>query len=281
MVADELTTALDVTVQAQIVDLLLGLVRGKGVGLLLMTHDMGMVAHSCDRACVMYCSGVVETGAARDVFGTRRHPYIRACDWEASAPGTLAVSVNGAFLEADIEEVGPTVLGMYYGDPAPHQALADALADDIWDRRFEVLNTFYTVEEVAALVADYVATDGPLIIADYADNPVGGPIIGGLTHSYGPTAVILVYGTEFLIITLAIQIWDQQQFRAFGIDPTAKTIVGLTSMQHFRAAFEDIAGKIVICDKDVLCTLDHNRLPYKKVPRPIFPLDRGMALDAQ
>ncbi len=67
---------------------------------------------------------------------------------------------------------------------------------------------------------------------------------------------------------------DLQQFRAFGIDPVAKTVVGLKSMQHFRAAFEPIAGKVIVCDSGALCTTHLEMLPYRNVPRPIFPLDR-------
>jgi len=61
------------------------------------------------------------------------------------------------------------------------------------------------------------------------------------------------------------------------IDPAAKTVVGLKSMQHFRAAFEPIAGKVIVCDSGALCTTFYDRLPYQNVPRPIYPLDREMA----
>jgi len=70
------------------------------------------------------------------------------------------------------------------------------------------------------------------------------------------------------------QALDLQQFRAFGIDPAAKRVVALKSMQHFRAAFEPISGKVIVCDSGALCTPDLAKLPYRKVPRPIFPLDR-------
>ena len=50
-------------------------------------------------------------------------------------------------------------------------------------------------------------------------------------------------------------------------------------MQHFRAAFEPIAGKVIVCDSGALCTPDYSALPYRKLPRPIFPLDQDIALD--
>jgi microcystin degradation protein MlrC len=83
-----------------------------------------------------------------------------------------------------------------------------------------------------------------------------------------------------LVVSIPRQILDLQQFRAFNIDPQRKHVVALKSMQHFHAAFEPIAGKIIVCDCGALCTPRYDRLPYRNVPRPIFPLDhtsRGSA----
>ncbi len=100
-----------------------------------------------------------------------------------------------------------------------------------------------------------------------------GPILGGQERSFGPTAVLRVAGVDVLIVSIAHQMLDLQQFRTFGIDPETRAVVALKSMQHFRAAFGPIAGRIVVCDSGALCTLHYNRLPYVKVPRPIFPLE--------
>jgi ABC-type glutathione transport system ATPase component len=78
LIADEPTTALDVTVQAQILDLLRGLVRAAGASLLLITHDMGVVAETADRVAVMQRGRVVETRDVRDLFDSPRHNYTRA-----------------------------------------------------------------------------------------------------------------------------------------------------------------------------------------------------------
>ncbi|AZO68056.1 M81 family metallopeptidase [Mesorhizobium sp. M6A.T.Cr.TU.016.01.1.1] len=270
-------------------------------------------------------------------------------------PGALAVSINGAFPYADISEVGATVLVTYDGDCASHQAFAESIATKIWDDRFNVLNTFHTVEAAAEIARAY-NDDRPLIIADYADNPgagaygdatnllealldagvhdacfgpivdpetalqlhrsaVGetvqlalggktdarfgggplkvaaklvhisdgkligdGPMMGGLELNFGPTAVIQIEGIAILVVTEPSQMYDLQQFRAFGIDPASHRVVGLKSMQHFRAAFEPIAGKVIVCDSGALCTMDYARMPYGNVPRPIFPLDRDMII---
>jgi peptide/nickel transport system ATP-binding protein len=77
LVADEPTTALDVTIQAQILDLLAGLRRRLGLGLLLITHDLGVVARSCDRVAVMYAGRIVETGRTRALLAGPLHPYTR------------------------------------------------------------------------------------------------------------------------------------------------------------------------------------------------------------
>jgi peptide/nickel transport system ATP-binding protein len=78
IIADEPTTALDVMVQAQVLGLLSELVRGQGVGLLLISHDLSVLASTCDRVAVMYAGRVVEQGPAHAVFDQPRHPYARA-----------------------------------------------------------------------------------------------------------------------------------------------------------------------------------------------------------
>ncbi|RMH22283.1 MAG: ABC transporter ATP-binding protein [Gemmatimonadetes bacterium] len=77
LIADEPTTALDVTIQAQILDLLAGLRRAHGMSMLLITHDLGVVAEVCDRVVVMYAGQVVESGTVEEVFYDPRHPYTR------------------------------------------------------------------------------------------------------------------------------------------------------------------------------------------------------------
>ena len=75
LIADEPTTALDVTIQAQILDLLRRLAAGRGTAILLITHDMGVVADIADRVAVMYAGRIAETGRTEQVFIRPRHPY--------------------------------------------------------------------------------------------------------------------------------------------------------------------------------------------------------------
>jgi oligopeptide/dipeptide ABC transporter ATP-binding protein len=75
LIADEPTTALDVTIQAQVLELIRALVRAENVAMLLITHDMGVVAETCDRVHVMYCGRVVEEAPVAELFAAPRHPY--------------------------------------------------------------------------------------------------------------------------------------------------------------------------------------------------------------
>ena len=75
LIADEPTTALDVTIQAQILDLIRDLAEEEGTAVLMITHDMGIVAEMADRVCVMYGGRVVEQGDVHDIFRQPRHPY--------------------------------------------------------------------------------------------------------------------------------------------------------------------------------------------------------------
>ncbi len=291
-----------------------------------------------------------EVNGGRTDIGPMIERIATARTYEKQAD-VFAVSINAGFASADVREVGPTVLVTGQGDFTAHTAFAETIADDIWEHRFDVLNDYLDVDETAAIAATYKPDKGPLVIADYADNPgaggygdstallhalldagvsntcfapmvdgaavqalqtavVGqqvkitlggrtdpdfgggplaleaelvslsdghfigdGPMIHGLPGSFGPSAVIRVDNIEILVVTIPRQILDLQQFKAFGIDPQSKDVVALKSMQHFRAAFEPIAGEIIVCDSGALCTIRYERLPYRNVPRPIFPLD--------
>ncbi|MFT5510352.1 MAG: microcystin degradation protein MlrC [Hyphomicrobiaceae bacterium] len=297
-----------------------------------------------------------ETNGGRTDIGPMIERLAAARNYEEHAD-VFAVSVNAGFASTDIADVGPTVLVTGQGNLDQHIAFAETLADDIWERRNEVLNDYLTVEAAADVATRFEAKNGPLVIADYADNPgaggygdatallgallaanvgeacfgpmvdgetaqqlhgakvgerirmnlggkidaefgggpltlegelllisdgnfVGdGPILGGLHRSYGPSAVVRVDGIEILIVTIAQQMLDLQQFKSFGIEPESKRVITIKSMQHFRAAFEPIAGQVIICDSGALCTLHYERLPYRNVPRPIFPLDPDMSLN--
>src|SRR5437588_11494259 len=75
LIADEPTTALDVTIQAEILDLLRSLKKDFNLSMLLITHDLGVVAETADRVAVMYAGRIVEEAPVREIFRAPRHPY--------------------------------------------------------------------------------------------------------------------------------------------------------------------------------------------------------------
>ena len=93
IIADEPTTALDVTIQAQIIQILVDLVRQRGLALVLITHDMGVVAQACDKVVVLYAGRVAESNTVDAIFARPAHPYTQAliaCIPRAGqAPGSL------------------------------------------------------------------------------------------------------------------------------------------------------------------------------------------------
>ena len=78
LIADEPTTALDVTIQAQILDMMRKLQKEQGTSVILITHDLGVVAEMCDNCAVMYGGELVEYGTLEQVFDNPKHPYTRA-----------------------------------------------------------------------------------------------------------------------------------------------------------------------------------------------------------
>ena len=98
IIADEPTTALDVSVQKRVIALLRGLQQERRLGLLLVTHDFGLVAEMCDEVAVMYAGQIVESGPVADIFDFAAHPYTRAlmaCRPEVSEAGKSLPVIEG------------------------------------------------------------------------------------------------------------------------------------------------------------------------------------------
>ena len=77
LIADEPTTALDVTIQAQVIDLMKDLVAEFGMGIIFITHDLGVIAQTADRVAAMYLGKIVETGSVRQIIRAPEHPYTK------------------------------------------------------------------------------------------------------------------------------------------------------------------------------------------------------------
>jgi peptide/nickel transport system ATP-binding protein len=99
LICDEPTTALDVTIQAQILDLMRDLKEQQGTAILMITHDLGVVAEMCERVVVMYAGQVVEESSVRDLFDAPAHPYttalMRARPTLAATPGQPLLAIPG------------------------------------------------------------------------------------------------------------------------------------------------------------------------------------------
>ena len=108
LIADEPTTALDVTVQAAMLDLLRSLQREWGLGLLLITHDFGVIAEMADRVAVMYAGRIVEQGPVRDVLRAPAHPYTRGLidSMPGGTPGQRLRAIDGTVPSPDARPAG-------------------------------------------------------------------------------------------------------------------------------------------------------------------------------
>jgi peptide/nickel transport system ATP-binding protein len=124
IIADEPTTALDVTIQAQILHLLAQLQREFNMGMMLITHDLGVVARVADRVAVMYAGRIIETGTAQEVFDSPLHPYTQGLLDCVPVPGKTK---RGEHLGA-IPGIVPTPIGPQSGCSF-HNRCQYALAD--------------------------------------------------------------------------------------------------------------------------------------------------------
>ncbi|MDP3416361.1 ABC transporter ATP-binding protein [Falsiroseomonas sp.] len=120
LIADEPTTALDVTVQAQILRLLAGLQRDLGLGILLITHDLGVVARIADRVSVMYAGEVVESAPTAELFGNPRHPYTRGLLACVPVPGKVKRGDRLGSIPGVVPRIPPGFAGCAFRDRCNH-----------------------------------------------------------------------------------------------------------------------------------------------------------------
>jgi peptide/nickel transport system ATP-binding protein len=120
LIADEPTTALDVTIQAQILRLLLDLQRDLGIGILLITHDLGVVARAADRVAVMYAGEIVETGTTAELFAAPRHPYTRGLMASIPVPGKTPPGARLGAIPGTVPSLFGEVRGCAFRDRCVH-----------------------------------------------------------------------------------------------------------------------------------------------------------------
>lgn len=118
LIADEPTTALDVTIQAQILDLLREIRDKKGVTIIFITHDMGVVAETCDEVAVFYAGRVVEEGSAESIFHTPQHPYTQGL--LAALPHTNSRGHDLTVIPGSVPSGFDQAIGCAFADRCPH-----------------------------------------------------------------------------------------------------------------------------------------------------------------
>jgi peptide/nickel transport system ATP-binding protein len=101
IIADEPTTALDVMIQAQVLNLIAGLVRDRGIGMIMISHDLSVLSATCQRLAVMYAGRIVEEGPAHEVFTDARHPYAEALAWAFPIIGDMRTRMSPRGLPGD------------------------------------------------------------------------------------------------------------------------------------------------------------------------------------
>ena len=150
LIADEPTTALDVTIQAQILRLLADLQKETGVALLLITHDLGVVARIADRVNVMYAGRIVESAATADLFARPSHPYTRGLLACLPRPG-----INAGERLGTIPGVVPSLIGGIAGCAFRSRCgeAEGACAGEIPQRRNGANHSFACVHEAAVVPA--------------------------------------------------------------------------------------------------------------------------------
>ena len=139
LIADEPTTALDVTIQAQILRLLIDLQHDLGIAILLITHDLGVVARAGHRVAVMYAGEVVESGTAASVFEQPRHPYTRGLMASIPVPGRTAPGARLGAIPGTVPSLIGEIAGCafrerctYATEPCTKRIATRAQADHRW-----------------------------------------------------------------------------------------------------------------------------------------------------
>ncbi len=134
IIADEPTTALDVIVQAQILALLTDLVRDAGIGMMMISHDLSVLAETCERMAVMYAGRIVETGPSRELVTSPRHPYTRALSAAFPTIGDPASRLAPAGLPGDPPDPSALGAGCPFAPRCPEAFDACTESDvELWD----------------------------------------------------------------------------------------------------------------------------------------------------
>ncbi|MGB5975444.1 MAG: ABC transporter ATP-binding protein, partial [Nodosilinea sp.] len=232
LIADEPTTALDVTVQATILDLLRELRDRRGMSLIFITHDLGIIAEIADQVAVMYQGNIVETGPVWDIFARPQHPYTKgllACRPQPGQQLRLLPTVAD-FMTTELATSASRPGGQNGGQPAAtlHERTLDAKAQ----ARFAPVTEAELANRAAALAAS-----GPLLAVE--NLRVGYPVRGvfGKTQRH----IMAVQDVSF-------QIQKGETFGLVGESGCGKTTLGRALLRLVPT----LGGKVWFEGRDVL-----------------------------
>jgi len=220
----------------------------------------------------------------------------RRRDETSATTGYRPIADGIAAARTKNDKPGPLVIadgtdnpgGGGYNDTTPVlQALLDAGIEDA------AIGTIYDPGTVQQAIKAGVGAEIDVALGGHTDESMGkpirakarvrmlsdgdfrndGPMNAGVETNMGPTAVLRIGGIDVVTTSNRIQTLDLQVFLSQGIDPSAKDVLVVKSVQHFRAAYGPIAREIVLVDSGGICSPDISRLKFKKLRRPIWPLD--------
>ncbi|MBW4459060.1 MAG: ABC transporter ATP-binding protein [Nodosilinea sp. WJT8-NPBG4] len=236
LIADEPTTALDVTVQATILDLLRELRDRRGMSLIFITHDLGIIAEIADQVAVMYQGKIVEAGPVWDIFAQPQHPYTKgllACRPQPNQRLRLLPTVADFM---SVELAGTEINAAAANGGQPVEGAAPIIRERVLDAEAQARFAPLTEEELTTRAAA-LAANGPLLAVENLQ--VGYPVRGifGKTRSH----VMAVQDVSF-------QIQKGETFGLVGESGCGKTTLGRALLRLVPA----MGGKIWFEGRDVL-----------------------------
>jgi oligopeptide/dipeptide ABC transporter ATP-binding protein len=258
LIADEPTTALDVTIQKQILELIDGLRKRLGMAVILVTHDLGVIAGRADRAAVMYAGKVVETTSTLRLFGNPRHPYTEALfgalPEKAADTSRRLYSIPGMPPDLTIPPPGCRFAARcrYVQDSC--RQTEPALEGDTWDHTYRCFFPVGQAED-SAKVAELTATDRKSTLRAVAAGNGDGILLRAdhLVKSFAVTAGAVLQrkiGEVSAVADVSLSIRTGQTFGMVGESGCGKTTVG-----RLIAGLEEANSGAILLDGEDLVKL--------------------------